>query len=146
MTNLKRDLTAVVKGLDTLSKKVDGLVATLAQTEKKPQVKKSKAAPKRVAKKVAPKRVAKKTATATPKVVKKVVKKAAPKIAAKKKKAPQTDSDKVFQVIKRYKKGADVPKIKARTGFNDKKISNIIHRAFKRGLIKRVGRGLYTAA
>ncbi len=122
MKNLKKDLTAVLKGLDVLSKKVDGLVATLSQTEKKPQVKKSKAAPKQVAKK------------------------AAPKVVVKKKKSPQTDSDKVFQVIKRYKKGADVPKIKARTGFNDKKISNIIHRAFKRGMIKRLGRGLYTVA
>ncbi len=137
MKNLKNDLTAIVKGLDALSKKVDGLVAALAQTEKKPQVKKGKAAPKPAAKKAV---------KATPKVVKKVAKKAAPKVAVKKKKAPQTDSDKVFQVIKRYKRGADVPKIKARTGFNDKKISNIIHRAFKRGLIKRVGRGLYTAA
>ena len=137
MKNLKRDLTAVVKGLDALSKKVDGLIAALAQTAKKPQVK------KRVA---APKPVAKKAAKVTPKVVKKVAKKAAPKVAAKKKKLPQTDSDKVFQTIKRYKNGVDVSKIKARTGFNDKKISNIIHRAFKRGMIKRVGRGVYTAA
>ena len=137
MKNLKKDLTAVVKGLDALSKKVDGLVATLTQTEKKPQAKKRKAAPKRAAKKAV---------KATRKVVRKVAKKAAPKVAVKKKKAPQTDSDKVFQVIKRYKRGADVPKIKARTGFNDKKISNIIHRAFKRGLIKRVGRGIYMAA
>jgi len=137
MKNLKKDLTAVVKGLDALSKKVDGLVAALAQTENKPQVKKPKAAPSPAAKKAV---------KATPKVVQKVAKKAAPKVAVKKKKTPQTDSDKVFQVIKRYKKGADVPKIKARTGFNDKKISNIIHRAFKRGMIKRAGRGIYTAA
>jgi len=137
MKNLKKDLTAVVKGLNALSKKVDGLVATLTKTEKKPQVKKRKAAPRPAAKKAV---------KATRKVVKKVVRKAAPKVAVKRKKAPQTDSDKVFQVIKRYKRGADVPKIKARTGFNDKKISNIIHRAFKRGMIKRVGRGVYTAA
>ncbi len=137
MKNLKNDLSAIVKGLDALSKKVDGLIAALAQTERKPQVKKRTAAPKPAAKKAV---------KATPKAVTKVAKKAAPKVAVKKKKTPQTDSDKVFQVIKRYKKGADVPKIKARTGFNDKKISNIIHRAFKRGMIKRVGRGLYTAA
>jgi predicted transcriptional regulator of viral defense system len=30
-----------------------------------------------------------------------------------------------------------------KTGFNDKKISNIIHRAYKQGRLKRVGKGVY---
>ena len=43
----------------------------------------------------------------------------------------------------RLRKGVDVPGLKAKSGFEDKKIRNIIFRLSKQGTIKRVGRGLY---
>ena len=92
-----------------------------------------------------PAKAAKKLAKVAPKAAKSTAKNVPAKAAAKKTKAPQTDSDKVFQIIKRHKKGVGVAKLRDKTGFNDKKISNIIHRAFKGGVIKRVGRGLYMA-
>ena len=54
-----------------------------------------------------------------------------------------SSTDQALKVIKRHKKGIDVATLKKKTGFDDKKISNIVHRAFKKGIITRVGRGLY---
>jgi predicted Rossmann fold nucleotide-binding protein DprA/Smf involved in DNA uptake len=64
--------------------------------------------------------------------------------SARGKKKP-TDSDKVVSIIKRYKNGVDVNALRQKTGFNEKKISNIVFRASQKGRIKRVGRGLYVA-
>jgi len=49
----------------------------------------------------------------------------------------------VLKVIKRHKKGVDIPRLKAKTGFDDKKIRNILYRETKLGKIKRKGRGIY---
>ncbi len=68
----------------------------------------------------------------------KTVKKTVPK-----KTSQPTDTDKIVNIIKRFKKGVDTGTLKKRTGFNDKKISNIVHRAFKAGKIKRVDKGIY---
>ena len=57
-----------------------------------------------------------------------------------------TDTDKVLNIIKRSKKGVDTAILKKKTGFNDKKIWNIIHRTFKAGKIKRADKGIYIAA
>ena len=70
-----------------------------------------------------------------------------PKKASVKKKAKGlTDTDKVINIIKRSKKGSAVATLKRKTGFNDKKISNIVFRAFKAGKIKRADKGVYIAA
>lgn len=61
------------------------------------------------------------------------------------KQAP-TATEQVLKIIKRFKKGVDVPTLMKRTGFEDKKIRHIIYRAHKRGKIKRVGKGLYVGA
>jgi|GEM_PF-2780369 len=55
-----------------------------------------------------------------------------------------TDSQRVIRMIKRAPDGLDVNTIKRRTKFDDKKISNIVHRAYKSGKINRIGRGIYT--
>ena len=57
-----------------------------------------------------------------------------------------TDADKVLNIITRSKKRVAVAALRKKTGFNDKKISNIIFRALKAGKIKRADRGFYTAA
>jgi hypothetical protein len=56
-----------------------------------------------------------------------------------------TDSEKVLKVIRKYRAGTDVGTLKARTGFEDKKLRNIVFRLSKQGQIERTGRGVYKA-
>ncbi|MBT8331060.1 MAG: hypothetical protein KJP06_01910 [Deltaproteobacteria bacterium] len=56
-----------------------------------------------------------------------------------------TAFEQVYQVIKDYKQGVGIAEIKLRTGFDDKKIRNIIFRLNKIGNIKRKSRGIYIA-
>ena len=69
--------------------------------------------------------------------------------AAKKKAAPKgrksiTPTDQVLTIMKRYKKGLTVGDIRGKSGLSEKQISNIVHRACKKGKMKRVGRGVYS--
>lgn len=52
----------------------------------------------------------------------------------------------VLGIIKRSPKGIDVAGLKAKSGFEDKKVRNIVFRLSKEGLIKRVGRGVYSSS
>ena len=53
--------------------------------------------------------------------------------------------DVVLDVIKRSKQGTGFADIQAKTGFEEKKIRNIIFRLNKIGKIKRKSRGIYIA-
>ncbi len=68
------------------------------------------------------------------------------KASAKKKASASTATDEVIKIIKRSKKGFDVPALMKKTGFDEKKVRNIVSRAFKQGKIKRAGRGIYVGA
>jgi predicted transcriptional regulator of viral defense system len=48
-------------------------------------------------------------------------------------------------MIRKYRAGLDVGRLKARTGFEDKKLRNIVFRLSKQGRIERTGRGVYKA-
>ena len=56
-----------------------------------------------------------------------------------------TAFEQVLEVIKDYNQGAGIADIKLHTGFDDKKIRNIIFRLNKNGKIKRKSRGVYIA-
>ena len=56
-----------------------------------------------------------------------------------------TSTDRVLEVIKRFRKGVGFSDIQARTGFENKKLRNIIYRLHKTGKIVRKSRGLYIA-
>jgi hypothetical protein len=56
-----------------------------------------------------------------------------------------TAVDEVFMVIKSFRQGAGFVDIKKRTGFDDKKIRNIIYRLTKLDRINRKSRGIYIA-
>jgi len=56
-----------------------------------------------------------------------------------------TAVDDVFKVIKSFRQGAGFADIKTRTGFDDKKIRNIIYRLTKLDRINRKSRGIYIA-
>lgn len=113
----KKELTALEKEIKTLERKLDKL---LKEVEKDVKVKAPKAS-KTKAVKVKP----------------------AKKAPAKRKTVKITDTDKVLNVINRLKKGADVSTIKKKTGFDDKKIRNILFNTLKKNKIQRSGRGHY---
>ena len=60
-------------------------------------------------------------------------------------KTAMTAIDIVLDAIKRSKQGIDFAAIQANTGFDEKKIRNIIFRLNKTGKIKRKSRGIYIA-
>jgi len=70
----------------------------------------------------------------------------AKKAPAKKKTAQPTATDQVLRIIKRSKKGVNAATLMKKTGFDDKKIRNILQRTFNEGRIKRAGRGIYVGA
>ncbi len=121
---LKKDLQAVKRDIKALEKKLEKLLKAY-----EPMPKAKKATKKKAVKKA------------------KVVKKAAAKKAAAKKKTGQvTATEKILKIIKRSKNGVDVPTLKKKTGFDDKKVRNIVFRASKEGKIKKSGRGIYVGA
>jgi hypothetical protein len=63
---------------------------------------------------------------------------------AGRKRAALTPADTVLKVVRRYKKGVGIATLKAKTGFSDKQIRNIVYRATRQGKLRRVGRGIYT--
>jgi hypothetical protein len=174
MAILKKDLQAVIRDIKALEKKLDKLLKAeeampkAKKVTKKKAVKKVKAvkkapAQKAAAKKVsakivpakivpAPKAAVKKAAVKKAAVKKAPAKKAAapkaaaPKAVAKKKATQVTATDKILQIVKRSKKGVDVPTLKEKSGFDDKKVRNIVFRAAKEGKIKKSGRGIYVGA
>jgi hypothetical protein len=56
-----------------------------------------------------------------------------------------TAMDTVYNVIKRSRKGASCKYIQSKTGYDDKKVRNIIFRLNKLEKINRQSRGIYTA-
>ena len=111
-------LKTLAKGVEAIAEKVDE--AAKSQGVAKPKRKKASTAPKKV------------------KAVKKPV-----RTASKKKVKPTTDSDRVFKIICRHKNGASTAAIMQKTGFNQKKIANIIYRLRKQQQIKSVKKGVY---
>ena len=127
MKELHSVLNIVSDGLKTLAKGVEAIA------EKVDEVAKSQGV-------VKPKR--KKPSTATKKV--KAVKKPVQKATKKKEVKSATDSDRLLEIIGRSKKGVGTAVIMQKTGYNQKKIANIIYRLRKQQKIKSVGKGVYT--
>jgi hypothetical protein len=121
--------------------------STKKATAKKAPAKKKATAKKKVMKKAAPKKkvTAKKSAPKKKPVTRKAAAKKAAKKPAVKKKAAPTATDQVLKIIARSKKGVDVPTLMKKTGFDEKKVRNIVTRAFSQKKIKRVARGIYVA-
>jgi ATP-dependent RNA circularization protein (DNA/RNA ligase family) len=111
---ITKDLQAIRNKLTKLAEKTEKLAAELGKAQK-PAVKSVKTAPKS-----------------------KSVTKKAPVKAAKK-----TDTDKVLEIINRSKKGVDTATLMKKTGFNQKKVRNMLNRTYKQGKITRVKKGIY---
>ena len=123
MTILKKDLLSLRKEIKAVEKKMERLL---------------KAVEKRVN---APKAVTRKIVKAKPTKDATVM-----KVAAKKTTRQTTATDQILGIIKRFKKGVDIATLKKKTGFDDKKVRNIVFRASKEGKIKKSGRGIYVGA
>jgi septal ring factor EnvC (AmiA/AmiB activator) len=164
MKNFKEDLQGVTKEFKTLTKKTKQLADKLAKTAvaeleraqaaiklKTPAQHTAnalKALTKQTGKLIKAvdkfeKDKAAKKAKAKAKPARKAAAKKAP---AKKKAAAQTATDQVVNIIKRSKKGVDVPTLIKKTGLADKTVRNILFRAGKQGKIKKAGRGVYVSA
>lgn len=57
--------------------------------------------------------------------------------------SPQVATDKILALVRRSRKGVDVAALHARTGLSPAQIRNTIFAALRKGLIRRVARGLY---
>lgn len=122
MKKLKQDLKTVLKELKALARKTEQLAKKVDRPEKAQAPKKRKVKAK--ARKRAPAR----------------------KATAREKSPGLTATDQVLRIIKRSRKGVDAPTLIKETGFEDKKIRNILFRASKQKKLKRAGRGIYVAA
>ncbi|MBW2573337.1 MAG: hypothetical protein JRD87_16715 [Deltaproteobacteria bacterium] len=137
MEKLKKDLVAILKALNGLAQKVQKLQEQIGEDKKPTKKPKAKAVKKKVVKKAPAKRAS----------VKKVaVKKAAPKKAMLKKASQATAVDTAFNIIKRYKKGVGNAALMEKTGYNQKKVANLVFKLRKQGKIKSVAKGVYLKA
>lgn len=66
--------------------------------------------------------------------------------AALRRSSGTTAADAVLEIVKRFKQGVAFAEIQTRTGFEDKKLRNIIFRLHRMGKITRINRGIYTSA
>ena len=117
---IKKELMTVKKEITAIGKKLEQLIAALEKSEKSTHTKASKAKAVKV----------------------KSVKKPA-KTPVKKKAVKVTATDQVLKIIKRSKKGVDTATLIKKTGFDQKKVRNILQRTFKQGKIKRADKGIY---
>jgi hypothetical protein len=122
MTIYKKDLQALNKDIKALERKMEKLIREFDKGKKA-----------KVTKKVTAKSTKAKT-------TKKVPTKKAP---AKKRTAKLTATDKVLKIIKGSKRGVNAATLVKKTGFDLKKVRNILQRTYKQGRIKRVGKGIY---
>ena len=117
MTIFKKNLQSLQKEIKALEKKMEKLIVA-AQKSKKP-------------------------ATGKKTLAKSVKAKATKKAPAKKRAAKLTATDQVLQILKGRKRGVSVATLMEKTGFDSKKVQNILQRTYKQGKIKRVGKGPY---
>ena len=124
---LTKDLQALSRELTKLVKQTEKLAAELGKAERP----KAKSVKKTAKAKIVTKK-------ATVKAAKNALKR------ARKKKAVQiTATDQVLNIINRSKIGVDTAALMKKTGFNQKKVRNILQRTYKQGKIKRVEKGIY---
>jgi seryl-tRNA synthetase len=68
------------------------------------------------------------------------------KVPAAKKTATNSAFDTVLGIVGRYRKGVNVTRIQELTGYDAKKIANIVYKGKKRGQIKSIDKGVYLKA
>ncbi|MEJ2097318.1 MAG: hypothetical protein P8Y38_09335 [Deltaproteobacteria bacterium] len=120
-------LKSMAQGVEKLAEKVEGMSESLSEKPVTVQVKTEKKA-----KAAAPAK-------------KRALKKAAKKSTAGKKK-PVTAADTVLTIIKRSRKGVDTNTLIKKTGYDRKKVANIVYKLKKQSLITSPEKGVYKKA
>jgi hypothetical protein len=64
--------------------------------------------------------------------------------SGKHRKVTSTASDMVLDIIKKESQGMNISQIQGKTGFDEKKLRNIIYQLNRTGKIRRKNRGVYT--
>ena len=133
MKEIEVVIKTVVEGLRSIAQGVEKIAEKLEDSVPKAKPKRrAKAKPVRKAtakpKKAAPKKTPAKKATAKKEPAKKAV----------------TAADTVLTIVNRSKKGVDSATLAEKTGFDKKKIANLVFKLSKQGKIKSVSRGVYT--
>lgn len=140
MNNLKDNLMAIKKELQRLMSKVEQLGKALDKAAK------SAISSKSVTKKNVKKAVAKKAPSKKKAVSKKTP---ARKTTSNQKVNPKEDAnastaiETVVDIIQKSKSGVNVETLISKTGYDAKKISNLVYKAKKRGDIKSGAKGIY---
>jgi cell division septum initiation protein DivIVA len=119
-------LKTLAQGVEAIAEKVDETVATKSAGK---AGSKKQSAPVKTAKTVSKKA--------------KAAKKAVPEVVLKKAVKATSAVDTVLNIINRSKKGVNTAAIKAKTGYDQKKVSNIVYKLKKLGKIKAVQKGVY---
>ncbi len=133
MPEMQSLLKMVSDGLKTLAQGVEAIAEKVAEA-----VKTDSAGPAKSKKQSAP---VKKAKTVSKKA--KAAKKPAPKVVRKKAVKPTTAVDTVLNIIIRSKEGVNTAAIKAKTGYDQKKVANIVYKLKKQGKIKTSQKGVY---
>jgi len=169
-----KGLKALARKTEQIVKKVDKLQKAKAAPKRTVKAKtkttkrvslKRKAAKKAPAKRTSLKRKAAKKAPAKRTYLKrKAVKKAPAKRTSLKRKAVKkaparrkavvskakttlpSATTRILTIVKGFKKGIRVPVLMKKTRFNDKKVRDILSKAFAQRKVRRIGRGVYVAA
>lgn len=118
MKEVKKDLQALTRALKALTRDTERLAKKLDRLQKPKATKKPKAKLKRKA------RPAKK----------KVTKKRTPQVSA---------SETVLRIIKRSTKGVDTATLRKKTGFQGRKVRDILYRLKKQRKIRSPRKGVY---
>jgi ATP-dependent Clp protease ATP-binding subunit ClpA len=119
-------LKSMAQGVEKLAGKVESISKSLDGSVKQ----KAPAKPKR---------------KVSAKPTKKATRKTSKKQAADKSK-PITAAETVLTVIKRSKKGVDTNTLMKKTGYDRKKVANIVYKLKKQNEIKATAKGVYTKA
>ena len=120
MAILKKNLEALNRDIKALEKNMEKLITAVEKCEKSKSEKKALAKPAKA--------------------------KTTKKAPAKKKTAQPTATDQVLGIINGSKDGVNAATLMTKTGFDLKKVRNILARTYKMGKIKRVGKGVYVVA
>ena len=113
MKQLKKDLQAISRTLNELTRKTEQMAKRLEKPEKADVAKTPKPGAKGAGKKVV------------------------------KKPAKATAIDTIFAIIKKSRKGVDAATLKKKTGFDNKKMWNNINMLKMKGKVKSISRGVY---
>ncbi|MBT8351628.1 MAG: hypothetical protein KJO26_10410 [Deltaproteobacteria bacterium] len=135
MKELDAAIKTVVEGLRSIAKNVEKIAEKLERN-----------APKKKQTKVKPIRSTKAKPAQTAKAVAKPKKAPAKKAPVKKTTKKTTAANTVLAIINRSKKGVDSTTLAKKTGYDNKKIANIVFKLRKQGKIKSFIRGVYTKA